>query len=70
MEYNIVNHKDENPLNNHKDNLEWCNVKYNDNYGNRNLKNSISNRGSDKQGTEVMCVETGVIYSSIAEASR
>jgi hypothetical protein len=29
----IVNHKDENPLNNHADNLEWCTYKYNSNYG-------------------------------------
>lgn len=29
-----VNHKDENPLNNCVDNLEWCTAKYNMNYGN------------------------------------
>jgi hypothetical protein len=29
----IVNHKDENPSNNKVDNLEWCDVKYNNNYG-------------------------------------
>ena len=28
-----VNHKDENPSNNHVDNLEWCTAKYNMNYG-------------------------------------
>lgn len=28
-----VNHKDENGLNNHVDNLEWCTYKYNTNYG-------------------------------------
>lgn len=33
-----VNHKDENPLNNCVDNLEWCTSKYNANYGNRNNK--------------------------------
>ena len=27
--YPIVNHKDENPLNNHADNLEWCNYSHN-----------------------------------------
>jgi hypothetical protein len=31
--YPQVNHKDENPLNNHVDNLEWCTAKYNMNYG-------------------------------------
>lgn len=28
-----TNHKDENPRNNHVDNLEWCTYKYNNNYG-------------------------------------
>ena len=31
--YPCVNHKDENPSNNCVDNLEWCNHKYNINYG-------------------------------------
>lgn len=44
-----INHKDENPINNCVDNLEWCTAKYNNNYGNhkRNWKKayerSISN---------------------------
>ena len=29
----IINHKDENPENNHFSNLEWCTYKYNINYG-------------------------------------
>ena len=33
-----VNHKDENELNNCVDNLEWCDSKYNNNYGTRNKK--------------------------------
>lgn len=28
-----INHKDENPKNNHASNLEWCTAKYNMNYG-------------------------------------
>lgn len=32
--YDVVNHKDENPANNHADNLEWCTQRYNVNYGN------------------------------------
>ena len=31
--YNQINHKDENKLNNRVDNLEWCDSKYNMNYG-------------------------------------
>lgn len=32
-EWNIVNHKDENKLNNRADNLEWCDTAYNVTYG-------------------------------------
>lgn len=31
--YPIINHKDENPLNNCVDNLEWCTYHYNNTYG-------------------------------------
>jgi hypothetical protein len=31
--YTEVNHKDENPLNNNVDNLEWCTHHYNMTYG-------------------------------------
>ena len=33
-----VNHKDENPLNNSVENLEWCSPTYNCNYGNHREK--------------------------------
>lgn len=33
--YPVVNHKDENKLNNNLDNLEWCTVSYNNSYGTR-----------------------------------
>ena len=33
-----INHKDENPSNNNVSNLEWCDCKYNINYGSRNKK--------------------------------
>jgi hypothetical protein len=37
-----VNHKDENPQNNKALNLEWCDYRYNNNYGNHNLKMSLT----------------------------
>lgn len=37
-----VNHKDEDKLNNCVDNLEWCDGKYNSNYGTRNERISKS----------------------------
>lgn len=55
-----VNHKDENKTNNNLDNLEFCDRKYNINYGTRTQKIS----------KQVMCVETGVVYSSTMEVER
>lgn len=46
--YNCVNHKDENKLNNNADNLEYCTRKYNCNYGNRNKIISIKNSSPRK----------------------
>ena len=38
----LVNHKDENKLNNNVNNLEWCDSEYNMNYGFCNIKKNIS----------------------------
>lgn len=45
--YPCINHKDENKLNNHANNLEWCTYKYNNNYGTHNQKLSASNSGAN-----------------------
>ena len=42
--YKEINHKDENPSNNSLDNLEWCDRKYNINYGTRTLRSKITKR--------------------------
>lgn len=51
--YNCVNHKDENKLNNHYTNLEWCNHSYNNSYGSR------LNRVSKKSGTPIDVYKNG-----------
>lgn len=41
-----VNHKDENPLNNRVDNLEWCTYQYNANYGTGVQRQAISRKNN------------------------
>lgn len=47
--YNLpcINHKDENPSNNHVDNLEWCSYQYNNTYG------TVIQRRTEKTGKTV-----------------
>lgn len=40
--YPFINHKDENGENNNVENLEWCNHRYNCNFGTRNVRISKS----------------------------
>ncbi len=41
----IINHKDENPLNNCVENLEWCDAIYNNNYNNKGKRISKTKMG-------------------------
>lgn len=59
-----VNHKDEVKSNNCVSNLEWCNTKYNSNYG------TAKQRTAKKLGKTVYCVELDKIFISQSDAAR
>ncbi|MBP3707068.1 MAG: HNH endonuclease [Clostridia bacterium] len=73
----VINHKDENPYNNHVENLEWCTMEYNWNYGTckqrrveTNVKNGTYEKIAKKKGRKCRCIELDLMFNSIAEASR
>ena len=65
-----INHKDEDKLNNCVDNLEWCDHKYNDNYGTRNKRVSKTKTNNTYNMKPIICVETKTVYPTMWEASR
>ena len=65
--YPSVNHIDENKLNNRADNLEWCDVKYNINYGTRTKRSSA---GRGKRVSAYINGEKVAEYASISEAAN
>lgn len=68
-----VNHKDEDKANNHVDNLEWCDDKYNVNYGTgleRARLNRLNKGKCRKIGQYTMDDVLIREYQSIAEAAR
>lgn len=58
-----INHKDENKKNNCADNLEWCDAKYNLNYGEHNKKVARSHC------KKVYCVELDRVFESAKSAA-
>ena len=59
-----INHKDENKENNAVNNLEWCNNRYNSNYGTRN------ERMAKAKWKKVLCIELNRIFDSEKHAER
>lgn len=62
--YREVNHIDGDPSNNRVDNLEWCNRSQNIIHASKVLNKKMGTR------KKVLCIETGEIFESGAEAAR
>ena len=70
----VINHKDENTLNNRADNLEWCTQAYNNAYGTHRIRAAATQRYSAPKRKEVvqLTISGEMIekYDSIAFASE
>lgn len=69
-----INHKDEDKLNNHKDNLEWCSYSYNNSYNGKGKKIGEKLRNDLKRCKAVIGIDctTGLIlkFPSAREVER
>ena len=52
---NVVNHKDENKLNNRADNFEWCTTQYNISYGTAPVRRMRRMEQRNKNGELIRC---------------
>ena len=67
----VVNHRDENPRNNHVDNLEWCTIQYNTNYGNGIAKQIASMTYKTREVEQLSINGEHIAYfKSLSEASK
>ena len=65
-----INHKSEIKTDNRVENLEYCSAEYNNNYGTHNQRSAASRINHPKRSKQVLCVETGKIYSSTHQVER
>ena len=72
--YSEINHKDENKLNNRADNLEWCDRKYNINYGTakQRIHNKMVNNPKRSKRVGQYDLEGNLIamFDSVREVER
>ena len=72
----FINHKDEDPLNNKADNLEWCTQKYNNNYGHYQehmsmvMKGKMINRIDQSKVVRHVGIDGITYFPSVSEAHR
>lgn len=65
-----INHKTEDKQLNYVWCLEYCDRKYNNNYGTHNERSANSRINHPAKSRKVICVETNIIYPSSMEAQR
>lgn len=66
----FVNHKDEVKTNNVSSNLEYCDAKYNTNYGTGIKRRSYKQRFSNRNRKRVLNIDTGEVFISTMEVQR